>query len=203
MSKKQKHELLYIMNPGCGWCKKSDPIVEKLVESGHKISTLDITDADSAKQANEAKHKHNAQCGTPLFLDAETGNQVCGMRGEEIIEKWAKGEDIPAPPPRPQQPPPQQPQQPPQQQQPANINQQAQAQAKRPSILDYKEQKMTVWNMAKDILMDKYMSDIEIWNNWQFADNDMIGECPISKKPTFPTIKSINDAAAKIVEFTG
>lgn len=197
MSKTNKHELLYIMNPGCGWCTKADPIVEKLVKSGHKIITLDITDADSAKRANEAKHKHNAQCGTPLFLDAETGNQVCGMRGEEFIEKWAKGEDIPAPPPRPQ---PQQPQpQQPQQQQAPMVNHQNQ---NRPSVLDFKEQKMNVWNMARDILVEKYMSDYEIWNNWNYADNNMIGECPITKKPAFPTVKLINDTASKILEFT-
>jgi uncharacterized Zn finger protein (UPF0148 family) len=194
----EKHELLYIMNPGCGWCKKSDPVVENLVKSGYKIITLDITKADEAKRANEAKHKHNAQCGTPLFLDAETGNQVCGMRGEEIVEKWAKGEDIPAPPPRPQQPPPQQPQQPPQQPQQQVHNHQI----NRPSALDYKEQKMSVWNMARDILVEKYHADYEVWNNWQFAENGMAGECPISKKPTVPTVKSINDTAAKILEFT-
>ena len=26
----QKHELLYIMSPQCGWCKKADPTVDEL-----------------------------------------------------------------------------------------------------------------------------------------------------------------------------
>ena len=39
-------ELLYIMNPGCGWCKKADPVVEELVKDGYKITTLDIRNAD-------------------------------------------------------------------------------------------------------------------------------------------------------------
>jgi hypothetical protein len=191
----EKHELLYIMNPGCGWCKKSDPVVEKLVASGYDIITLDITNADDAKRANEAKHKYNAQCGTPHFLDAETGNQVCGFR-EDVLEDWAKGKDIP-PPPAPTRP---QGQQPPQQgQQPPNVQQH---QVNRPTALDYKEQKMTIWNMAKDVLVEKYLADYEVWNNWQFAENGMVGECPISKKPTFPTVKSINDTAVKITDFT-
>ena len=103
-SKKEKHDLLYIMNPGCGWCKKSDPVVAELVKKGYEITTLDVTKPEQAERANEAKTKHNAQCGTPLFLDAETGNQVCGFR-EDALEDWAKGEEMPAPAPRPQQQP--------------------------------------------------------------------------------------------------
>ena len=109
--KEEKHDLLYIMNPNCGWCKKSDPVVEALIKDGYEITTLDVTKPDEAERANEIKTKHNAQCGTPLFLDAETGNRVCGFR-EDVLENWAKGEEIPAPPPRPQQQPQQQPQQP-------------------------------------------------------------------------------------------
>ena len=100
---KQKHDLVYIMNPGCGWCKKSDPVVDELIKKGYEITTLDITKPEEAEKANEIKSKYNAQCGTPHFVDAETGNQVCGFR-EDVLENWAKGEEIPAPPPRPQQP---------------------------------------------------------------------------------------------------
>ena len=104
-------ELLYITNPNCGWCKKADPVVEEMVKKGHKITTLDLTKPEDAKRAGEVKSKHNAQCGTPLFIDGKSGNMVCGFR-EDVLEKWAKGEDIPAPPPRPQQPPQQRPGQP-------------------------------------------------------------------------------------------
>ena len=98
--KKEKHDLIYIMNPNCGWCKKADPVVESLIKKGYEITTLDVTKPEQAERANEIKSKHNAQCGTPLFLDAETGNQVCGFR-EDVLEDWAKGKEIPAPKPRP------------------------------------------------------------------------------------------------------
>ena len=108
-TKKTKHDLLYIMSNSCGWCKKSDPIVDELIKEGHKIKKLDVMIPDEGKIANEAKAKHSAQCGTPLFLDNETGNQVCGFREKDVLEKWAKGEEIPAPP-RPKSPPPPPPQ---------------------------------------------------------------------------------------------
>ncbi len=101
----QKHDLLYIMSPTCGWCKKSDPVVDELIKDGYKITKLDVTNPDEGKRANEVKQKFNAQCGTPLFLDGETGNMKCGFAEKDIIEKWAKGEEIPAPP-RPKSPPP-------------------------------------------------------------------------------------------------
>ena len=106
-------ELLYISNPNCGWCKKADPVVEEMVKSGHKITTLDLTNPEDAKRANEVKAKHGAQCGTPLFIDGKSGNMVCGFR-QDVLQDWAEGKDIPAPPPRPQQPQ-QRPGQPPQQ----------------------------------------------------------------------------------------
>ena len=93
-NKKEKHDLLYIMNPKCGWCTKANPVVDELIKDGYKITTLDITNSEDAKKANEAKAKHNAQCGTPFFLDAETGNRVCGFRDKEALEPWAKGEQM-------------------------------------------------------------------------------------------------------------
>jgi len=100
-SKTKKSDLLYIMNPGCGWCVKANPVVDELVKDGHSITTLDMRNPDDTKQANEVKSKHGVQCGTPLFIDAKTGNMVCGFREKDVLEKWAKGEEIPAPPPRP------------------------------------------------------------------------------------------------------
>ena len=99
-----KHDLLYIMSPQCGWCKKADHVVAELVKDGAKITTVDVTTPEGQARANEVKTKYNAQCGTPLFLDAETGNMACGFREKNILEKWAKGEEMPAPAPR-QQPP--------------------------------------------------------------------------------------------------
>ena len=100
-----KHDLLYIMSPQCGWCKKADPVVAELVEAGAKITTVDMTTPEGQARANEVKTKYNAQCGTPLFIDAETGNMKCGFAEKNILEKWAAGEEIPAPP-QPKGPPP-------------------------------------------------------------------------------------------------
>ena len=105
----QKHDLLYIMSNSCGWCKKANPIVEELVKEGHKITTLDVMNPDESNRANELKTKYNAQCGTPFFIDAETGNSVCGFREKDVLEKWVKGEEIPKPP-QPKGPPPPPPQ---------------------------------------------------------------------------------------------
>ena len=95
---KQKHDLVYIMSNSCGWCKKSDPLVSELKGDGYDITTLDVMNPDEGARANELKQKYNIQCGTPLFLDAETGNQVCGFREKDVLEQWAKGEEIPKPP---------------------------------------------------------------------------------------------------------
>mgnify|MGYP001211590280 FL=1 len=99
----QKHELLYIMSPQCGWCKKADPVVDELKKK-YDIRTLDVTNPEESKLAEEFKNKHNAQCGTPLFLDNITGNQVCGFR-QDVLEDWAQGKEIPKPV-RPTGPPP-------------------------------------------------------------------------------------------------
>ena len=113
MSKKKttsvKTDLLYIMSNQCGWCKKSSPVVEELVKDGAKITTLDVNNPEDQKRANEVKQKYNIQCGTPLFIDAESGNSVCGFREKDILEKWANGEEIPQPP-KPKSPPPPPPQ---------------------------------------------------------------------------------------------
>lgn len=179
-------ELLYIMNPSCGWCKKSDPVVEELNKAGFKIITLDMGNPVDAKRANDVKTKYNAQCGTPLFIDADTGNMACGFKEKDMLEKWAKGEKLPAPPPRPQQE--QRPQQPMQMQGTA-INPNAKG-----------EFKLKVWLEAKQSLMDKFYNEFEIWSHWQF-DEQANGDCPISKRPSFPTNKNIKTEAEKILEF--
>ena len=94
----QKHDLVYIMSNSCGWCKKADPLVKELTDDGYKIPTLDVMNPDEGKRANELKQKYNVHCGTPLFIDCETGNQICGFREKDVLEKWAKGEEIPKPP---------------------------------------------------------------------------------------------------------
>ena len=101
--KTKASDLVFITSERCGWCKKAEPVVEELRKDGFTITALDMTNEKDAKRANEIKQKHSAQCGTPLFIDAVTGNSVCGFREKDVLEKWANGEEIPKPPPRPQQ----------------------------------------------------------------------------------------------------
>ena len=186
MSEK-KTELLYITNPGCGWCKKADPVVEAMRKEGYMITTLDMSKPEEAKKANEVKAKFNASCGTPLFIDSSDGNMVCGFN-EPNLKKWADGEKIPPPPPRPQQP---------QQQRPAP------GRPESPSQLEIAEFKFGVWESAKQTLMDKFYNEYEIWNNWNFEDNSMIGDCPIEERPQIPTADDIRKEALKIMSFFG
>ena len=95
----------YFFSQGCGWCKKSSPIVEELIEDGHDVLMLDLAEPDNQKLSQELKDEYKTQCGTPWFVNAETGKGVCGFREKDILEKWLNGEDIPAPP-RPTGPPP-------------------------------------------------------------------------------------------------
>ena len=171
-------ELLYIMSPQCGWCKKSDPVVAELVKDGYKITTLDMTKPEEAKRANEVKSKHNAQCGTPLFIDADSGNMACGYKEKDILEKWAKGEKLPAPPPRPQNP-----------QQGAGAGMQRPSP---PSILDVKKFRLEIWQEAKQNLTDKFNNEFEVWDKGQS-----------DKRPSFPTTANIAKEAEKIVKFIG
>ena len=102
--------LYYFYSQGCGWCKRTEPIIDELNEEGnYNILKLDLADGDNAKLQNEIKSEYNHQCGTPYLVDAESGNKICGFREKDIIQKWADGEEIPEPP-KPNGPPPPPPQ---------------------------------------------------------------------------------------------
>jgi thiol-disulfide isomerase/thioredoxin len=94
----EESTLYYFYSVGCGFCKKVDPIIDELNKEGHNILRLDLADKDNQGLKNELSKKYNKQCGTPWLIDASNGNQVCGYREKNIIEKWVNGEDIPAPP---------------------------------------------------------------------------------------------------------
>jgi len=98
-------ELYYFYSIGCGFCKKADPIVDELIKEGHNILRLDLAEPDNKGLKEELQKKYKKQCGTPWFIDPETGHNVCGFREKDIMLKWINGEDIPAPP-RPKSPPP-------------------------------------------------------------------------------------------------
>ena len=101
--------LYYFYSVGCGWCKKAEPIVDELNEAGYDILKLDLSEKDNQELNNQLKQKYGKQCGTPWLIDASTGNNICGFREKDIVEKWAKGEEIPEPP-KPKGPPPPPPQ---------------------------------------------------------------------------------------------
>ncbi len=90
---------------GCGFCKKAEPVVEALNNEGYDILTLDISEPNNAKLNQELKTKYNTQCGTPWFINAETGKGVCGFREKDVLKAWLDGEEIPEPP-KPTGPPP-------------------------------------------------------------------------------------------------
>jgi hypothetical protein len=108
MSKKSKKQstLYYFHSVGCAYCKQIDPIVEKLNNEDYDILSLDISEKDNEGLHNEIKEKYKIDCGTPLLVDVDSGNNVCGWRGEDLIKKWADGEKI-EPAPKPKSPPPQ------------------------------------------------------------------------------------------------
>ena len=83
---------------GCGFCKKAEPVIEELNNEGYNILKLDVSEGDNAKLAQELKTEYNVQCGTPWFINADTGKGICGFREKDVVEKWLKGEDIPTPP---------------------------------------------------------------------------------------------------------
>ena len=90
----------YFYSQGCGWCKKSEPIVDELNASGKfgEILKLDLADPDNQALNKELKEEYGVQCGTPWFINEATGKGFCGFREKAIVEKWLDGEDIPAPP---------------------------------------------------------------------------------------------------------
>jgi hypothetical protein len=90
----------YFFSSGCGWCKKSSPVVEELNEEGKypEILMLDVAEPDNAQLRDELFAEYKTQCGTPWFVNADTGNKICGFREKDVLEKWLNGEEIPEPP---------------------------------------------------------------------------------------------------------
>ena len=94
----QESNLYFFYTQGCGWCKKVIPHIDTLIKEGYDILKLDLADGDNRKLQDEVKKEYNHQCGTPYFVDTKTGNTICGFREKDVLEKWANGEEIPAPP---------------------------------------------------------------------------------------------------------
>ena len=110
MGKSKKESTLYYFNSvGCAFCKQIDPIVEKLNKEGYDILSLDLSDKDNQGLHREIENKYDLRCGTPFLVDGSNGNNICGQATEDMIKKWADGEEIPEPP-KPKSPPPSLPQ---------------------------------------------------------------------------------------------
>tara|TARA_X000001382_G_C3091705_1_gene153780 strand:- start:14 stop:559 length:546 start_codon:yes stop_codon:yes gene_type:complete len=96
--KKKESTLYYFYSVGCAYCNEVEPIVDELNSKGYEIQKIDISDNQNKLFKHEVEKEHNFRCGTPLLIDSETGNSICGWRGKETIKKWADGETIPEPP---------------------------------------------------------------------------------------------------------
>ena len=106
MGKSKKESTLYYFNSvGCAFCKQINPIVEKLNKEGYDILILDEADKDNYGLKREIENKYDLRCGTPFLVDGSNGNNICGQATEDMIKKWADGEEIPEPP-KPKSPPP-------------------------------------------------------------------------------------------------
>ena len=98
MTTKKESTLYYFTSTGCAFCKRIDPIIEKLNEDGYNILRLDLIETDNQGLKKELENKYNKRCGTPWLIDASNGNNICGAATKENIQKWVNGETIPAPP---------------------------------------------------------------------------------------------------------
>tara|TARA_R110000824_G_scaffold1547_6_gene7708 strand:+ start:496 stop:1257 length:762 start_codon:yes stop_codon:yes gene_type:complete len=94
----EESTLYYFYSVGCGFCKKAEPIIDELIKEGHDILKLDVAEPDNNGLKQELEKKYNKRCGTPWFIDGKNGNDICGYREKDIIQKWIDGEEIPAPP---------------------------------------------------------------------------------------------------------
>mgnify|MGYP003110917382 CR=1 FL=1 len=90
--------LYFFYTVGCGWCKKVEPIVDELNKEGYDILKLDLEDKTNKEIHIQLKDEYKIRCGTPVFIDAESGNYVCGYREKADLKKWADGEKVKAPP---------------------------------------------------------------------------------------------------------
>ena len=154
---------------GCGFCKKAEPVIEELNKEGYDILVLDIAEPDNKKLNEELKKEYGVQCGTPWFINADTGKGVCGFREKDMLELWLDGKDVPEPP-RPSGPPPKIPFQ-------GSTNKQE---------LNWKKE------YKKWLNDNKHMP--EDWHKRQKSANDIIdGQRPKSDPPRIPNMTTASD----------
>ena len=91
VEKTQESSWYVFCSTGCGFCKKAEPVVEELNNEGYDILTLDLAEPDNAKLNQELKTEYGVQCGTPWFINADTGKGICGFREKDVLKKWLDG----------------------------------------------------------------------------------------------------------------
>ena len=52
-------ELYYFYSVGCGWCKKTEPLVDELNAEGYNILKLDLAEADNREVQKEMQDKYS------------------------------------------------------------------------------------------------------------------------------------------------
>ena len=62
------------------------------------------------------------------------------------------------------------------------------------------ELRYDIYQQARQVAMDKFYNDYEVWNNWQF-DEQAKGKCPIKERPKFPEHEEVLVEAEKIYSF--
>ena len=83
--------LLYFYGKECGFTKKVEPSVSELESKlGKRLNRLETWHI----QENQSRYSEvggDKSCGgVPFFYNIETKESVCGARGIEILEAWAK-----------------------------------------------------------------------------------------------------------------
>ena len=88
-------KLYFFYTIGCAWCTKSLNIVDELNEEGYNILKLDLDEQENSDAKNELQNKFNIKCGTPFFINIESGQYICGHREKDILLKWINGVPVP------------------------------------------------------------------------------------------------------------
>ena len=53
--------LYYFYSVGCGWCKKTEPLIDELNKAGYDILKLDLAEKDNQELSKQLKDKYKKQ----------------------------------------------------------------------------------------------------------------------------------------------
>lgn len=88
---KNESKLLMFHGDTCGFCRKMDPLVEKLEkETGMKVEKYEVW--RNAQNAQLLTHHDQGQCGgVPFFFNTKTRQWICGAVSYDNLKLWATG----------------------------------------------------------------------------------------------------------------